>query len=135
MKITRYKKGLELQAELEAPVLEVVPTTKESESSPPTESRKERKRREAQSRIALFKRQAPIRDEIQKIERDLEAKESRRKEIESQLAEPANYDKKELIVPLLEEGPLLDREIRELESQWEDLHAKLEEIEQSVLTG
>ncbi len=116
-------------------MLEVVPTTKESESSPPTESRKERKRREAQSRIALFKRQAPIRDEIQKIERDLEAKESRRKEIESQLAEPANYDKKELIVPLLEEGPLLDREIRELESQWEDLHAKLEEIEQSVLTG
>jgi ATP-binding cassette subfamily F protein 3 len=131
----QYKKGLELQAELEAPALEVVPTSKDSESSPATESRKERKRREAQSRIALFKRQAPIRDEIQKIERDLEAKESRRKEIESQLAEPANYDKKELIVPLLEEGPLLDREIRELESRWEGLHAKLEEIEQSVLTG
>ena len=51
------------------------------------------------------------------------------------MAEPANYDKKELIVPLLEEGPLLERKIRELESQWEELQAKLEEIEQSVLTG
>jgi ATP-binding cassette, subfamily F, member 3 len=131
----QYKKGLESRAELEAPALEVVPTIKETESSPATESRKERKRREAQSRIALFKKQAPIRDEIQKIERDLETKESRRKEIETQLAEPANYDKKELIVPLLEEGPLLERKIRELESQWEELQAKLEEIEQSELTG
>jgi ATP-binding cassette subfamily F protein 3 len=83
----------------------------------------------------LFKKQAPIRNEIQKIECDLEAKEARKKEIDSRLADPSNYDKKELIVPLLEEGPALEREIRELESRWEELQSQLEEIEKSVLTG
>ncbi len=131
----QYKKRLESQAEPEVPALNATPAISEVESAPKGESRKERKRREAQNRIALFKRQAPIRDQIHKIERELEAKESRKKEIESRLADPAVYDNKESIVPLLEAAPLLDKEIKELESRWEELQTKLEEIEESMLTG
>ena len=131
----QYKKRLESQAEQETPELKVVPPVVESELEPRTESRKERKRREAQSRIALFKKQAPIRDEIHKIERDLEVKETRKRGIESQLADPSNYDKKEAIVPLLEENRLLEKGIKELELRWEELQVQLEEIEKSVLTG
>ncbi|MGB6064420.1 MAG: ATP-binding cassette domain-containing protein [Desulfomonilaceae bacterium] len=131
----QYKKGLESQEEPQVPALNAAPAVSEIESPPKGESRKERKRREAQNRIALFKRQAPIRDQIHKIERELEAKESRKKEIESKLADPAVYDNKESIVPLLEAAPLLQKEIKELESRWEELQTKLEEIEESMLTG
>jgi ATP-binding cassette, subfamily F, member 3 len=99
------------------------------------ESRKDRKRREAQTRIALFKRQGPVKQQIERVEKQLAKKEARRKEIETVMADPANYQKKELIKPLLEETPLLEKQIKELESQWEELHVQLEEIEKSVLNG
>ncbi len=99
------------------------------------ESRKDRKRREAQTRIALFKRQGPVKVKIERVEKQLAQKETRRKEIETIMADPTIYQKKELIRPLLEENPVLERQIKELESQWEELHLQLEEIEKSVLNG
>ena len=99
------------------------------------ESRKERKRREAQTRIALSKRQGPVREKIERVEQQLAQKEVRRKEIETVMSDPTNYQQKELIMPLLEENPVLEREIKELEAQWEELHLQLEEIEKSVLNG
>jgi ATP-binding cassette subfamily F protein 3 len=132
----QYKK--KLMAEAETPELpaklevEVVP---DNDSSETKESRKDRKRREAQSRIVLHKKQAPIKKEIEKIEKALEKKESRKKEVERLMADPANYDNKELIMSLCEEDPTLAKEIRELESRWEELHSQLEEIESSVLAG
>jgi ATP-binding cassette, subfamily F, member 3 len=99
------------------------------------ESRKDRKRREAQTRIALFQRQGPVKEKIARVERTLAQKEARRKEIETIMADPTIYQKKELIRPLLEENPALERQIKELESQWEDLNLQLEEIEKSVLNG
>lgn len=99
------------------------------------ESRKERKRREAQARIALFKRQGPVREKIERVEQQLAKKEARRKEIETVLSDPANYQQKDIIMPLLEENPLLEKQIKDLEVQWEELHVQLEEIEKSVLNG
>jgi ATP-binding cassette subfamily F protein 3 len=112
-----------------------VEVVRNDDSSAAKESRKDRKRREAQSRIVLYKKQGPIREEIEKIEKELQTKEARKKEIEALMADPANYDNKELILSLCEEDPILAKEIRDLESRWEELHGQLEEIENAVLTG
>jgi ATP-binding cassette, subfamily F, member 3 len=131
----RYKKKLMEEAEVQVEPVKPVPVLEEEDSSDRKESRKERKRREAQTRIALFKKQAPIREEIQRVEKQLEIKESRKKEIESLMADPANYEKREIIVPLLEEDPILSKEIKSLESRWEELQGRLEEMESELLTG
>ena len=132
----QYKKKLMGdQMEEEPPPPPVAPVGDDQADEAARESRKDRKRREAQLRIALSRRQAPIRDEIQGIEKKLAAKEARRKEIESILADPANYEKKDRIMPLLEETPALEQEIKRLESRWEELQLELEQIETSVLSG
>lgn len=106
-----------------------------SEAASRKESRKDRKRREALSRIELSRKQQPIREEIRLIERELEGKESRRREIQVLLGDPATYGDREVVVPLLEEEPILKKEIKELESRWEELQHQLEEIENSVVAG
>jgi ATP-binding cassette subfamily F protein 3 len=131
----QYKKNLTAQAAAEAPIQQPVIVEPEPDSDSRKESRKDRKRREAQSRIALFKKQAPIREQIEKIEKQLALKEARKKEIEALMADPEIYGKREIIVPLLEEDPALAKEIMRLEARWEELQSQLEEIEKSVLTG
>lgn len=132
----QYKKKLMGEAELpELPVKVATEVINGADSDGPKESRKERKRREAQSRIVLYKKQGPIREEIEKIEKALQNKEARKKEIEALMADPSNYDNRTLILRLCEEDPVLAKEIRELESRWEELHTRLEDIENSVLTG
>jgi len=132
----QYKKKLMSEAAFpDVPTQPELRARSESDSAAPKESRKDRKRREAQGRIILYKKQAPIRQEIEKIEKELQAKEVRKKEIEALMADAANYDNRELILDLCEEDPTLAKEIRELESRWEELHGQLEAIESSVLTG
>lgn len=130
-----YKKKLMEQSEVQAAQPKPEPEPEEDDASERKESRKERKRREAQTRIALFKKQAPIREEIQRVEKQLEIKETRKKEIETLMADPANYETREIIVPLLEEDPVLAQEIKNLETRWEELQGKLEELETDLLTG
>ncbi|MBI5569628.1 MAG: ABC-F family ATP-binding cassette domain-containing protein [Desulfomonile tiedjei] len=129
------KKLMETQAEEEPAPQPVAPVQDDDADAAGRESRKDRKRREAQLRIALSRKQAPIRDEVQGIEKKLAAKEARRKEIESILADPTNYEKKDRIMPLLEETPVLEQEIKRLETRWEELQLQLEQIETSVLNG
>ncbi|MBI5249325.1 MAG: ABC-F family ATP-binding cassette domain-containing protein [Desulfomonile tiedjei] len=130
----QYKKRLSEEQEQNTPVVEPAPVEREDPDNQ-KESRKERKRREAQNRIALFKKQGPIKQEIQRIEKLLGTKEARKKEIESLMADPSIYDKRDAILPLLEEDPVLSKEIRALESRWEELHTQLEEIERATLTA
>jgi len=129
----RHKKKLmeEYEAQDAAPE-PPAPEVHASDLAEERESRKERKRREAQNRLALFKRQAPIKEEIRSIERDLEIKESRKREIEALMSDPAIYGDRDTILPLLEEDPILGKKIRELESRWEELHSQLEEIERGI---
>ncbi len=131
----QYKKAL-MEKEQEISVSPPAVTTPRA-SAPDLsgESRKERKRREAQNRIALFKRQAPIRAEIEQIEKRMQKRESRLKEIETLMAEPSNYENKDLIVPLLQECSSLSQEIKDLETRWEEMHTKLEELEGSSLSA
>jgi ATP-binding cassette, subfamily F, member 3 len=97
------------------------------------ESRKERKRREAQARIALSRKVGPVKAEVKKIEADLEEKESRRREIQTIMADPSNYENKEVMLPLLEEEPALGKEIKILEARWEELQQTLEEAEKILM--
>jgi ATP-binding cassette subfamily F protein 3 len=108
---------------------------KDSNEGQKGESRKERKRREAQTRIALNRQKAPIMEEVKRIERELESKETRRKEIQEILADPASYEDREKILPLLEEEPALAKDISKLEARWEELQTKLDEIDKTALSA
>ncbi len=126
-----YKKRLmesgqdaEPEASVEAPR---APTPIESR-----ESRKERKRREAEARAALNKSQAPIRKELQTIERDLALQEARKSEIEGILADPESYSDRERIKPLVEESHIVTQRIKTLESRWEELQLEIEPAEQAL---
>ncbi len=130
----QYKKRLSAEQEEDVAVVQPAAVDREDPESQ-RESRKEKKRREAQNRIALFKKQAPIKQEIQRIEKLLETKEARKREIEGLMADPSIYEKREVVLPLLEEDPILSKEIKELESRWEELHTQLEEIERTTMTG
>jgi ATP-binding cassette subfamily F protein 3 len=131
-----YKKKLMEQEEAEKELAaQAKPVPVPDESGTRKESRKDRKRREAQSRIELSRKQQPLREEVHRIERELEGKETRRREIQVLLGDPATYENRETVKPLLEEEPVLKKEIQELEARWEELQHQLEEIENSVLAG
>ena len=131
----QYKKRLMEQSEEIAPPAPVAPTPSRTADSLSVESRKERKRKEAQLRIALSKRQAPLKAEIAAVEKEMERKESRLREVETLMADPANYENKDMILPLVEESAGLTDGVKRLEARWEELHAQLEEIENSVLSN
>lgn len=131
-----YKKKLieeeKVLEEFNPPPLPQPGPDKEATKSDDKESRKDRKRREAQNRIILFKKQEPVRREIADIEKKLEQVEQRSKEIHTFLADPVNYEKKDMMRAVLEEEPAVSRELRSLEERWEELQNQLEEIEQEM---
>ncbi|MDQ7782590.1 MAG: ABC-F family ATP-binding cassette domain-containing protein [Desulfomonilaceae bacterium] len=131
----RYKKKLMEQRDEDEAPSRPEPEVDTLKQESPKESRKHRRRKEAEDRTSLFRKQGPIREEIQRIEKELAVKESRKREIETLLADPAVYEKREVLMPLLEEDPLLNKEIRQLESRWEELHVRLDEIENDRRTG
>ena len=73
--------------------------------------------------------------EIPEVNVVSEERERGKREIEALMADPAIYDNREVLLPLLEEDPALNKEIKELESRWEELHLELDEIESNRLTG
>lgn len=128
----RYKKALIEQQKTEetSPEPENEIPVPQLESS--KESRKKKRRRDAQTRSELSRRQAPLRRQIEQIEHELHSKEARKREIEALLADPAIYGDKSKILPLLEEEPALGKEIRKLEAKWEELHEQLDELQSGV---
>jgi ATP-binding cassette subfamily F protein 3 len=113
----------------------IAPTVTKITETSSVESRKDRKRKEAQNRIALSKRQAPIKAEITAIEKQMERHELRLREIQNLMADPANYEKKDLILPLVQESAGLSQEVKRLEARWEELQTQLEETENRVLSN
>jgi ATP-binding cassette subfamily F protein 3 len=96
------------------------------------QSKKERKRREAQARLILFRKQAPLKEEIQDLEKRIAEKEERKREIEELLSDSSLYNRKEDLRVLLAEAPSLEADISSLEARWEELQASLEEMERSL---
>jgi ATP-binding cassette subfamily F protein 3 len=98
-------------------------------------SRKAEKRKEAKARQESARKKAPLLEEVGKIEKELARKDSRIKEIQSLMADPANYEDRQRILPLIEEEPVLSREIEQLEARWEELQTELEAIEKEMASG
>ena len=80
-------------------------------------------------RQALYKKIGPIKEQIKKIEADLEKKEIRSREIQDFIADPKNYNDKESFLAVLTEEPIISKEVSELEEKWEKLHSELESFE------
>jgi len=142
----QYKKRLMEKAELEKASEEkpasaqtttpaAAPKGAHPAATPSVEDRKARKRMEAHQRNTLHRQRAPILEQIRVLEKQLHQKEARIKTVQEQLADPKNYEAREKILPLLEEDPALAKEIKILESRWEDLHAQLEEIDSQARAG
>ncbi|MGC8659526.1 MAG: ABC-F family ATP-binding cassette domain-containing protein [Desulfomonilaceae bacterium] len=96
------------------------------------DQRKDKKRKDAQARQALSRRMAPFKEQIRQIEIDLGKKEARLKEIQGLIADPKNYENKEIILSLLTEEPTVSKEISALEEKWEQLHLELESLESEL---
>ncbi len=131
----QYKKKLMESSEEIEPLPLIAPTVTKITETSSVESRKDRKRKEAQNRIALSRRQAPIKAEIAAIEKQMDQQELRLREIQNLMADPANYEKKDLILPLVQESAGLSQEVKRLEARWEELQTQLEETENSVLSN
>ncbi len=131
----QYKKKLMENSEEIEPQPLIVPAVNKITETSSVESRKDRKRKEAQDRIALSRKQAPIKAEIATVEEEMDRRESRLREIENLMADPANYEKKDLILPLVQESAGLTDELKRLEARWEELQTQLEETEKKVLSN
>ncbi len=127
----QYKKALMEQAGEQEPE-PLLRKDQEKNLEEAKTSRKDRKRREAENRAVLSKARAPIQKELKRLEALLGEKERRKRDIEAVLADPGSYDNRELILPLLEEAPSVEKEIKEIEAKWEDLQSRLEDIDKSA---
>lgn len=126
----RYKKQLMEQALGTAPqsIPQQTPKGDIPEATTSFTDRKDKKRKQAKARAELSKLQAPLKKEIAQVERDMERAVARRDEIQTLMADPKVYQDRAVIRPLIEEEPALTKEIKKLESAWEELHTRLEEL-------
>jgi ATP-binding cassette subfamily F protein 3 len=131
-----YKKRLmeEEATQLSDAETELEPVNTNNEPKTPKKSRKEHKRKQAENRAKLAQEKAPVLKELKKVERELEVKQARYNKIQGIMADPTNYENRELMMPLLEEEPSVAKDIKNLEARWEELQIKLEEIEEEAFT-
>lgn len=93
-------------------------------------SRKEERRIEAQIRQKRSKKLKPYKQEFEQKEEAIEKLESRKNEIEDQMAEPNFYDDSEQVKDISMEYEKLKAELVEEYSRWEELAEKISEIEE-----
>jgi ATP-binding cassette subfamily F protein 3 len=88
----------------------------------------ERRRREARERNRIHRRIRPLHEEMIRVERDIERRERRVRQIESALADPDTYagGEGDRVKELQLEHAYLKRETDELMSRWEDLNRRIE---------
>tara|TARA_R100000908_G_scaffold65235_1_gene53103 strand:+ start:99308 stop:101278 length:1971 start_codon:yes stop_codon:yes gene_type:complete len=93
-------------------------------------SRKEQRRIEAERRNARNRQTKPIREKIEKVEKEIEELESRKKEIEEAMAQPDFYDDEEKVKKFSLEYDQLKADLTDRYSQWEEYQQRLEVIEE-----
>lgn len=98
----------------------------EKPGRPPT-NEKERKRIEAEQRQQKYQRTRPIKQKLATVEKAIEVKESRKGEIERELADPALYHDAERIKSLHAEYKQIQKEIEDQYFRWNDLTNQMEE--------
>ncbi len=92
-------------------------------------SRKEERRLEAERRNALNKKVRPIKQKLEKVEKEIEANETRKAEIEELMAQTDFYDDPEKVKETSLEYESLKNEITDLMFKWEEYSSRIEEVE------
>lgn len=89
---------------------------------------KERKRAEAELRQQRYKRTKPVQDKIQKIEREIGEKESRKAQIEEVMSHPEFYKDGEQVKETTAQYKALEVELNNAYFEWNRLTRELEEL-------
>ncbi len=105
---------------------------KQEESSDGTLSRKEERRIEAQKRQERAKKVKPLQKRLAEIEKEIETRERRKKEIEQQMGSPDFYDDGEKVKNISIEYEALKSEIAESYSKWEEIAGRIEFVESGL---
>lgn len=95
-------------------------------------SRKEAKRLEAQKRNELNKKIRPLKQQLDKVESNIEKKETRKTEIEELMAQTDFYDDADQVKETSLEYESLKNDLTNLMFKWEEYSSQIEEIEGGV---
>ena len=104
---------------------------KNTDTPSPAKKDKEQKRREAEARNARYRQLKPLKERLQEVERQLETVLHDKQEIETQLADPGLYqdDNKTVLQDILAKQKVLQKEESTLMTEWDDLHTRIESID------
>jgi ATP-binding cassette subfamily F protein 3 len=91
----------------------------------------EEKRQEAEKRNTLFRRQAPLKKEIEILEKKLFEMIEGKDHMEKRLADPNTYKDGNNIGTLMQDYGLIEKEVAELTACWEEAILKLEALEKA----
>ena len=106
--------------------------TKEESTSSNTLTRKEERRIEAERRNALNKQVRPIKQKLEKVEKEIEEKEIRKSEIEELMAQTDFYDDNDKVKEVTLEYEELKKSLTDLMYQWEDYSNRIEAVESEL---
>lgn len=93
------------------------------------EKSRERKRLEGSLRNEYYRKTAPAKKRVARIEEELFGSEKRLKEVEKLLADPSQYEDRAGMLKVIEEHRRLKESIEALTREWERLSLELEEME------
>lgn len=91
-------------------------------------SEKERKRLEAEQRQRRYKITKPIKEKIAKMEKEIEQKEARKREIEELMGHPDFYKDGEKVKAVTEQYKNLEAELQSVYFRWGELTKELERV-------
>ncbi|MFV1883446.1 MAG: ABC-F family ATP-binding cassette domain-containing protein [Balneola sp.] len=103
--------------------------TKDQSASSNALSRKEERRLEAERRNTLNKQLRPIKQKLEKVEKEIEEKELRKAEIEDLMAQTDFYEDNEKVKEVTLEYEELKKSLTDLMFQWEDYSNRIETVE------
>jgi ATP-binding cassette subfamily F protein 3 len=92
-------------------------------------SRKEQRRMEAEKRNALSKKLKPLQNRLNRVESEIEKKESRKAEIEVLMGEESFYDDPDQVKESSIEYEALKSDLADLLNKWEDIAGRIDFIE------
>ncbi|WP_234570244.1 ABC-F family ATP-binding cassette domain-containing protein [Rhodohalobacter sp. 614A] len=114
------KKSLDEAASLEA---------RKDNSDTKSLSRKEERRIEAERRNALSKKLKPLKQRLEKIEKEVEGMELRKAEIEELMADPGFYDDSDEVKKISLEYESIKTDLIEHMHKWEEIASRIEFVE------
>jgi ATP-binding cassette subfamily F protein 3 len=101
-------------------------------AAPAVRRTKEEKRREAEARNARYRKLAPVKDEIGRLERELEDMGRRLARLEAQMADPGQYGDGARFAELYREYGALKGVVESKTERWEALTLRLESMEREA---